>query len=307
MNIYRINKTAIFAMIGFAVFTTGCSSMNWPITPVEDVVKLRQQRKHTALEEFSRRRDWAEYQAADNAWNRGDMIRCRESLERLLSRNPRHVEAHVLLAKLHSNSGQNAEALTQIKEAIVVEPENKQLISYRDTLLAGHRLGGSPGIACVENADTDAPSSAAELLAAGESALAEGDSVRATELFNKAVSVVPHDPQIPTAAALAALKLNHPQTAVELASAALNRFPRSAKIRRILGVAYYRSGDYESSQVVLQQALSLDNSNALTYFLQGCTLTKLGQSEAAESYLRRAAEIDPRYAMGGSTEKTTLR
>ena len=64
----------------------------------------------------------------------------------------------------------------------------------------------------------------------------------------------------------------------------------------MLGAAYYRSGDYQSSQVALQQALSLDKSSALAYLLMGCTLAKLGQQQAADDHFRRPP-LDPRYTV----------
>jgi Flp pilus assembly protein TadD len=107
----------------------------------------------------------------------------------------------------------------------------------------------------------------------------------------------PHDPQIPIAAAVSALRRNQPDVAVALLEPSLKRFAESAALRRILGAAYYRLGDYESSQVVLQQALSLDKSSALSYFLMGCTLAKLGQTAAAETHFRQARRLDARYGI----------
>ena len=76
MNTLRLPMAALLGEIVLSVFLTGCSSMNWPITPVEDIVHERKQRKDAALEEFDRHRDWAEFQAATNAWSQGDTIRC---------------------------------------------------------------------------------------------------------------------------------------------------------------------------------------------------------------------------------------
>ncbi len=61
----------------------------------------------------------------------------------------------------------------------------------------------------------------------------------------------------------------------------------------MLGAAYYRTGDYKSSQVALQQALSLDKSSALSYLLMGCTLAKLGQNEVGGSPLPAGPHAGP--------------
>ncbi len=131
----------------------------------------------------------------------------------------------------------------------------------------------------------------------GQRALSEGDSDAARIAFNKAVAVQPNNPQLPVIAAGAALRTNHPELAVDLLVPAARRFSKSAAIYRMLGVAHYRLGDFQASQVALQQALSLDKSSALSYFLMGCTLVKLGQVESADAFFQQARTLDPRYAV----------
>ena len=111
--------------------------------------------------------------------------------------------------------------------------------------------------------------------------------------FRDAAARNPDDPRIPTASALAALAKNRPDVAIRLAEDAPGRFGDYVPLLRVLGASYYRKGDYPSSQVVLQQALSLDKSDALAYFLLGCTLAKLGQSDAAETALAHARQLGP--------------
>jgi Tfp pilus assembly protein PilF len=71
----------------------------------------------------------------------------------------------------------------------------------------------------------------------------------------------------------------------------------SAALARTLGTAYYRQGDYPAAQSALEQALSLDNSSGLAYLLMGCTLEKLGQTEAAGANFEQARRLDPRLRM----------
>jgi tetratricopeptide (TPR) repeat protein len=136
-----------------------------------------------------------------------------------------------------------------------------------------------------------------ELIQAGSTAMSAGDRPLALACFREAMALNPHDPQIPISAATAALRHNQPDVAVALLEPALERFADSAVLRRVLGAAYYRLGDYQSSQVVLQQALSLDKSSALSYFLLGCSLAKLGQTAAAETHFRQARRLDARYGV----------
>ncbi len=135
------------------------------------------------------------------------------------------------------------------------------------------------------------------LLEEGREALAAGSTEAALVHFRKAAAVRPDDPQIPIAAAMASLRHERPDLAVELLFPVARKFSGSARLNRILGLAYYRLGDYQSSQVALRQALSVDKSSALSYLLMGCTLSKLGQTESAEAHLRQARTIDPRYTV----------
>lgn len=136
-----------------------------------------------------------------------------------------------------------------------------------------------------------------DALQQGCQAIAGGNTEAGLACFQRAMADKPDDPQIPIAAAIAALRSNHPEVAVGVLEPAARQFPRSAVIQRILGTAHYRRGDYRSAQAVLQQALSLDKSNALSYFLLGCTQTKLGATEAAERCFRQAQLLDPKFTV----------
>ena len=175
-----------------------------------------------------------------------------------------------------------------IPTALGGEPGALRLLSHTDP--AGH--ADSAGSA---NAATRDPLQA--VFQQGRAALAERSVQTAAMCFRKASSMQPDNPQIRISAAVAALQHNQPALAVELLHEAENRFSDSVALYRILGAAYYRLGDYQSSQVTLQQALSLDKSSALTYFLMGCTLAKLGQSESSEAHLRQARTLDPRFTV----------
>jgi tetratricopeptide (TPR) repeat protein len=103
-----------------------------------------------------------------------------------------------------------------------------------------------------------------------------------------------HDPLHRAAAALAQ---GDTETALDIASRGLSQNPEEASaLYRVLGTAHYRRGEYQAAQAALTQALSLDKSDALSYFLMGSTLEKLAQHEAAQGYFAEAARLDGRYA-----------
>ncbi len=150
-------------------------------------------------------------------------------------------------------------------------------------------------IAAVDRFETRFGPEIAGLLREGREALTAGSADSAIVHFRNAAEADRHNPQIPVDAAVLALEHNHPAIAVDLLKPAAEKFSQSAAVYLTLGAAYYRLGDYSSSQVALRQALSLDNSNGLAYLLMGCTLEKLGQPEAALVQWERAAAVCPRY------------
>jgi tetratricopeptide (TPR) repeat protein len=137
---------------------------------------------------------------------------------------------------------------------------------------------------------------AEELIAEGGRALSAGSDHRALACFREAIAKAPETPRIPIAAALSALERNRADLAAGLLEPAAKAFPDVPAVHRTLGITYYRLGNYPSSQKALQQALQLDKSSALSYFLMACTLAKLGRAEAAEAHFRQAHSLDPRYA-----------
>ncbi len=110
----------------------------------------------------------------------------------------------------------------------------------------------------------------------------------------------PANPQIrqsPLREAVVALAQGDIQTAIAAAQRGLTETPgQSAALHRVLGAAQYRRGDYQAAQTELAQALSLDKTDALSYFLMSATLEKLDSHEAAARYRAEAARLDGRYA-----------
>ncbi len=141
----------------------------------------------------------------------------------------------------------------------------------------------------------------AEYLAQGQDALKGRSPKLAEDLFRKAIACRPENPQIPLTAAVYALKHQQAKMALDLLAPAAQRFPTSAAVFRCLGTAHLQTGDYPAAEKDLEQALVLDKSSALTYFLLGCTRMKLRQIEAADANFRQAESLDPRYAVRHSS------
>ncbi|MGC3966762.1 MAG: hypothetical protein QM775_05140 [Pirellulales bacterium] len=127
------------------------------------------------------------------------------------------------------------------------------------------------------------------MLAAGEV-----DAAR-TDIF-AAIEAEPSNQKFYTEASVKALQAEQSELGCDLARAGIARFPQSAALHRLHGAATLRLLRYAESEAALRQSLSLDNSQALTYFLLGSVLDRSGKSESAQWYLRQAARLDGRYA-----------
>ncbi|MEE8451370.1 MAG: tetratricopeptide repeat protein [Thermoguttaceae bacterium] len=269
--------------------TVGCAGLRLPDPPTEDIAEKRRLRADEATQHFDTGRDFAQLQDAAARWTQGDVEGCEEELQRLLVRNPQHRDARLLLADVCMADGRRQEALEHVQAVLDTYPHD---ICAKQTMGLLRDTDGEPveAAAYYRRAAEAEPGDELYPLSYQTASSADSDYVGSTDISD------PSNPQIPISAATAALRSNQPALALELLTVARRQFPNSAAIHRILGVAHYRLGNYESSQVALQQALSLDNSAAVSYFLMGCTQAKLGQPESADANFRRARAIDPTYS-----------
>jgi Tfp pilus assembly protein PilF len=403
------------------VAATGCTLL--PGSQSVSFHEHRVDRDASTSQKMEEKRDHAEFLAAHQRWMQQDLPGCREQLESLLARNPKHCDARLLLADVLMSTQQPQAALVQVQEALKYHADNADVqyamgltldlngrpdealayyeraskvapnneaytLSYRTARDAAARrktqtagaaglrspvgsqgtppaepahlpnpaqpipaakpassltaaseakpvpkavlaqpesiditgcgnskgdsqavkhCGGSTAIVkadpfasakgCADSAGSAGNDRAAGFLERGQDELTAGSPRLAVALFRKAAECDPQNPQIPIAAATYALKHNEPQMAAEILAPAAGSFPNSAAVSRCLGIAHLRSGDFSASQKDLEHALLLDKSSALSYFLMGCTLTKLGQLEAADVNFRQAEILDPRYAV----------
>jgi tetratricopeptide (TPR) repeat protein len=332
-----MTRKTIASVCLLAALLSGCATLRQMNSPEEDVDVQAQKRRQETVKAFESQRDYAQMEAALSRWKSGDVKGCREGLEKLLARNPQHHEAQLLLADLMLSEQQPEAAVAQLKQTLTDDPSNARAqhtmglvleasgktdealvyfqraaelepknelyaLSYK-TAQDASRLeaqGPANAIEPAGSADWDeaiANASIMQTLESAGSALADGDLAAARAGFMQAAAADPENLQIPLHAAIFSLRHEHPEIAVELLTPASQRFPDSAALYRVLGTADYRLGDFRAAQLALQEAVSLDNSNALAYFLLGCTLKKLGQPEAAERHYEQAQNLNPSFAV----------
>lgn len=128
-----------------------------------------------------------------------------------------------------------------------------------------------------------------------ELGLNEADAARAS--FEAAFAADSENTRLRSDAALKSLQSEQPELARTIAHEGARKFPQSAGLHRLHGMAALRLGHNQEAEAALRQSLSLDNSQALTYFLLGSVLDRLGKTDSAQWHLRQAAKLDGRYAV----------
>jgi tetratricopeptide (TPR) repeat protein len=325
------NNVGRFVVFFTAASLTGCAGVPFPSSRAPDLQQQAAERKAEITREFEQKRDHVQYQAALARFEANDTEGCGKALQQLLERNPAHYESRLLQAELMLLAGELREAKQQIETLLTERPEDaathhvagllleaednlQQAVTqyeqavkfapdnsaYRTSLqlaqeaLTDLKTGGARGITRVSAGlpDTyamDAPRNAPQRSAAGPSGKT---TVNNTE---------PNDAASTIQIATSLLQSNQPAKARELLEAAKSRYSSSAPVYRSLGLACYRAGDYHAAYDALQTAVSLDNASGLSYFLMGCTLSKLGERQAAESHFSQAAALDPRFAQASAS------
>jgi predicted Zn-dependent protease len=221
-------------------------------------------------------------------------------LQPLVKQNAEDDQVHHALGLAYDGLGQVEKAKVHFAKAAHLAPENKiyraslEMTDIDDQPLTPpiQRLADRQHDDYDDQIDSANTQEADQKLAEGDRALESGSVDRALRIYAAAMSSAPQNPNIPHQAALRLIQHNEHDAAIELLARASRQFPQSVALLRTLATAHYRQGDYESSQVALQQALSLDNSDALTYFLMGAVRRKLGDHEGSAKSIARAQALD---------------
>ncbi len=306
----------------------GCFGMNWGLPSMDGMAvrEDRDRRGEAMVREFEARRNAVQIEAAEAALERGDHRESERIVRAVVQRDAAHRDARLLLAELLLLTGRRPEAFTQLEHALREHgddplvhfamallldasgrPDEAQAFYARSvelnpdlaTYAAAHETIPDMDVSIdVNGTKASAVNSVSYLTTETEEsfrevreALTDGCEDTARAAMDAAMAADPHNPQISVQIAVLALEYNHPQTAVAVLKPAAAQFPKAVAVHRTLGAAYYRLNDYGSAEAALRHALSLDNSDGLSYLLMGCTLEKLGQPKAAATQFERAAAL----------------
>lgn len=223
----------------------------------------------------------------------GHLTEAQDLADALLRCDPEDALARQLVERIDRGAARLAAAQRRGQRS----PASIGLSSHQPLVKAAHHAPAAATSASPSEATSRKASGAdSRLLPATEPPNRPGQAPQ--RLARDASRPATENEEASTKAAVLALQHDQAELAAQLAQDALASFPRSAALHRVLGTAHYRLGRWKAAQSAFTAALDLDNTNALAYFLMGSTLSKLGQAEAADWHLRRARQLDPRYAVG---------
>lgn len=244
---------------------------------------------------------------ADVQLSEGNSKAALEQARQVLAVEPQNAEAHHVMGLTLDALGETAAAISHYEQATRLDSQNEQYAAcYHSAIDASVPPAAIPGEQnvsdrivpreSVDGAQSVDPAGFAGGADRAASAAAANGVVQASAVSPiRADCDESPDARAAVARVVEAIEKDRVEDAVRIATDALAKHPRSALLYRVLGAAHYRAANYPAAQVAIAQALSLDKSDALAYFLMGSTLERLGQAEAAERQFAEAARLDPRF------------
>ncbi len=166
---------------------------------------------------------------------------------------PQRIAFHRLKAAVASGLGEAAAAVDEMRAALALEPGDPGLLAAAaaaelqsgrlDEALAHARAGGNTAVAQALVGDIQEK---------------RGAYVEAARAYQAAVALAPGEERYRMALALELVEHHTFEPAVAVLAQAAALFPKSAKIRTLLGVAQYAAGRYDEAEAALTDAIAID-------------------------------------------------
>ena len=154
------------------------------------------------------------------------------------------------------------------------------------------------------NAFGKIPKEARDLYSKGMDAAAKGDSKKAAEQLDKAVTLYPQFPQALSDLGVQYLKLGKPDKAAESFEAALKITPEDTNARLSYGIALMNQKKFAEAEAQLRQVLQKNNAMPTAHMYLGITLLTSSRDEKTKQYdMAKYAEAQKELEIAVSTGK----
>lgn len=300
----------------------GCAGVRWPKTVTQgDITPQRKQRAEEFNRHFDQQRDSAEFESARNAWlQQGDPQGCRDGLEKLLARQPRHLEARLLMVELSRAEDDCATAALHAKAALDAYP-NDARSQYAMATALDAQGKSSDALAYYERAakmDPGNESFGGSYHSARDAAREDVQRSKATQLGNakswdapaEVVATAAYDaPQTPApsegadraaeimSGAQAALAEGKATEAMELFHRAIRLYPDNPQIPISAAAALLRVGRLEPAIEILAPAAKRFEAVPAIHRMLGAAYYRAGDYKSSQVALQQALSLDKSSAL----------
>jgi tetratricopeptide (TPR) repeat protein len=240
-----------------------------------------------------------------NAWIALDLPeKARESVDLALTRQPKNLEALLLLARLFGEGGDNDAALSVIDTVISMDPRDWLAQQYRGTALRG--LGKLADAARAFNKCLNInPLALGPRLHLASLLTTQKELGAAAKEYERAIRLFRDNPEDINSIAAHMAEHGHEKGAIELFQELATIVPESRSMMMgNIGNAQLRLGDIGSAVAAYQKAVEIDPDNALAYYRLGDVESEAGRSDKAAEYFVRACELEPENALYHSSAGT---
>jgi len=213
--------------------------------------------------------------------------------------NPRYPDAFAYLGITYDRMGEVALAAACLDRALELDPKSALSLYLRGVYLS-RRTDWVKARVDLQRAAALDPDSAPVAFALGRVLAEQGEYVAAETQFTRALTREPDN--LDWQLALAELYIGHlirvAEKGVPAAQRAVDLAPDDARARDWLGWGLHLGGDDARSESELREAIRLSPTLARARLHLGNLLIDVGRIEAGRAELLRAAELDPRGAVG---------
>jgi Tfp pilus assembly protein PilF len=138
-------------VVAFCATLSGCATVKRIALNTDDISMKQEQRMAEAVRAFESQRDAAQLTAAQARWREGNTNACRESLDNLLTRNPKYYDAQIFYAEVLL-SEEHYDAAREHLEVVLAEKENDARVQHLMGLLLQAKGQPAEALVCYRRA-----------------------------------------------------------------------------------------------------------------------------------------------------------
>ncbi len=233
--------------------------------------------------------------AAQEAFNNGELDNAARYLEEVLTQAPGHEQASLMLGLVRFRQGQAEEA-----EALLAPVADMGNSDQARKLLAATRLqlrnpeGAREVLANMENQDSDPET----LALVGMASLISGDTESGEQFIQKSLELAPENNDLRLRYATYLVRTGETARAIEQANRILQSNPESDRARLLIVQAHVSSDNNDAAVAAASDWVQAQPQSPAALVTRGNVAANSGDIEEAKRYYQRAVEADTESPAG---------